>query len=59
MLSMLCSDRESSVVGKEVTPFVLQRVNELTKGESLQASILPLYNLFYCILFRWEGDSPC
>lgn len=50
MLSMLCSNRESSVVGKEVTPFVLQRVNELTKGQSLQASILPLYNLFYCIL---------
>ena len=51
MLSMLYSNRESSIVGKEVTPFVLQRVNELTKGQSLQASILPLYNIFTCISF--------
>lgn len=50
MLSMLYSNRESSVVGKEVTPFVLQRVNELTKGQSLQASILPLYNSFHLYL---------
>ena len=32
--------RDQGVLGKEVTPFVLQRVNELTKGQSLQASIL-------------------
>ena len=51
MLSMLYSNRESSIVGKDVTPFVLQRVNELTKGQSLQASILPLYNRFTCISF--------
>lgn len=31
--------RESSIVGKDVTPFVLQRVNELTKGQSLQANM--------------------
>ena len=49
MLSMLYSNRESSVAGKEVTPFVLQRVNELTEGQSLQASILHLYNLVTCI----------
>lgn len=48
---MLYSNRESSIVGKDVTPFVLQRVNELTKGQSLQASILPLYNRFTCISF--------
>ena len=49
MLSMLYSNRESSVAGKDVTPFVLQRVNELTEGQSLQASILHLYNLVTCI----------
>ncbi|KAL9961537.1 hypothetical protein ACROYT_G030495 [Oculina patagonica] len=36
--------RESSVVGKEVTPFVLQRVNELTKGQSLQANMALIKN---------------
>ena len=32
--------RNKGISGKEVTPFVLQRVNQLTKGKSLEASIL-------------------
>lgn len=28
------------ITGRNVTPFILQKVNELTKGKSLQASIL-------------------
>lgn len=32
------------VTGRDVTPFILQRVNELTKGKSLQASILLRHN---------------
>ena len=31
--------REKGTQGKEVTPYILQRVNELTSGRSLQASI--------------------
>ncbi|XP_075998065.1 uncharacterized protein LOC142991814 [Genypterus blacodes] len=32
------------VTGKEVTPFILQRVNELTTGKSLQANIALIHN---------------
>ena len=32
--------REKGIQGKEVTPYILQRVSELTSGRSLQASIL-------------------
>ena len=32
--------REREVLGKDITPFILQRVNELTGGKSLKASIL-------------------
>ena len=32
--------RDQGIQGKEVTPFVLQKVNEITKGQSLYASIL-------------------
>lgn len=32
--------RDQGVLGKEVTPFVLQRVNDITEGQSLQSSIL-------------------
>ena len=31
--------REQGIFGKEVTPFLLARLNELTKGESLKANI--------------------
>uniref|UniRef100_A0A1X7VBV0 Carbohydrate kinase PfkB domain-containing protein n=1 Tax=Amphimedon queenslandica TaxID=400682 RepID=A0A1X7VBV0_AMPQE len=34
----------SNVTGKEVTPFILKRVNELTKGESLKANIALIKN---------------
>lgn len=32
--------KSRGIQGKEITPFVLGRVNEVTKGKSLQASIL-------------------
>ena len=35
----MCTCRSAGIGGKEVTPYVLQRVNELTSGRSLQASI--------------------
>ena len=34
-----CTCRSAGIGGKEVTPYILQRVNELTRGRSLQASI--------------------
>lgn len=30
--------KKRNIIGKEVTPFLLQRINELTKGESLKSS---------------------
>uniref|UniRef100_A0A8C4IJH8 Zgc:136858 n=1 Tax=Dicentrarchus labrax TaxID=13489 RepID=A0A8C4IJH8_DICLA len=35
-----------SITGRDVTPFILQKVNEMTEGKSLQASILGRYQLF-------------
>ncbi|XP_018540061.1 uncharacterized protein zgc:136858 isoform X2 [Lates calcarifer] len=32
------------ITGREVTPFILQKVNELTKGKSLQANIALIHN---------------
>lgn len=32
------------VTGRDVTPFILQKVNELTKGKSLQANIALIHN---------------
>lgn len=32
--------REKGIAGKEITPFLLSRIVELTKGSSLQTSIL-------------------
>uniref|UniRef100_A0AAQ6ILB1 Carbohydrate kinase PfkB domain-containing protein n=1 Tax=Anabas testudineus TaxID=64144 RepID=A0AAQ6ILB1_ANATE len=32
------------ITGRDVTPFILQRVNELTKGKSLQANIALIHN---------------
>ena len=31
-------DRQQNIKGKEVTPYILERVNQLTEGKSLQAS---------------------
>jgi len=36
--------RQEGVKGKEITPFVLQRVNELTSGKSLEANIALVEN---------------
>ena len=35
--------REKKIMGKDVTPYILARVNELTSGQSLQASILVIH----------------
>ena len=35
---------EQGIHGKEVTPFLLQRINELTKGKSMQANLALLLN---------------
>ena len=37
------------IAGRHVTPFILKRVNELTGGKSLLASILG--TVFYCMLW--------
>lgn len=43
-LDFLCSvwlcGSAQGITGRDVTPFILQRVNHLTEGRSLQASIL-------------------
>lgn len=36
--------RQKKVHGKDLTPFLLQRINELTKGKSLQANLALLLN---------------
>ena len=36
--------QEKKIHGKELTPFLLQRINELTKGKSLQANLSLLLN---------------
>lgn len=36
--------REEGIHGKEVTPFLLQRINELTKGKSMRANLALLLN---------------
>lgn len=42
------NQRNAGVVGKAVTPFVLQRVNELTGGKSLETSIR--HNHYYSLV---------
>lgn len=37
---------KNAVRGKEITPFLLSRISELTKGRSLQTSILFKNNCF-------------
>lgn len=36
--------KEKDIHGKEVTPFLLQRINELTKGKSMRANLALLLN---------------
>ncbi|XP_014662652.1 PREDICTED: pseudouridine-metabolizing bifunctional protein C1861.05-like isoform X2 [Priapulus caudatus] len=40
----LAETRENKIKGKDVTPYILQRVNELTEGKSLQANISLIKN---------------
>lgn len=35
---------DKGVTGRDVTPFILQKVNEITKGKSLQANIALIHN---------------
>ncbi len=44
MILSIYSGRNTGVTGKAVTPYVLQRVNELTGGKSLEASIRVFIN---------------
>lgn len=46
----MAKNSEKKVHGNDVTPFLLQRVNELTGGESLKSSMRLLYSLFLNIL---------
>ncbi|XP_060891745.1 uncharacterized protein zgc:136858 [Labrus mixtus] len=36
--------RARGITGRDVTPFILQKVNEMTKGKSLQANIALIHN---------------
>ncbi|XP_071350447.1 uncharacterized protein [Trachinotus anak] len=36
--------RAEGITGRDVTPFILQKVNDLTKGKSLQANIALIHN---------------
>jgi len=36
--------KRRKIKGKELTPFLLSKINELTKGESLKANIELVYN---------------
>jgi len=36
--------QEKKIHGKELTPFLLQRISELTKGKSLQANLSLMQN---------------
>ncbi|XP_066580343.1 uncharacterized protein LOC136771750 isoform X2 [Amia ocellicauda] len=36
--------REKGITGRNVTPFILQRINALTRGKSLEANISLIYN---------------
>ncbi|HNS62460.1 MAG TPA: pseudouridine-5'-phosphate glycosidase, partial [Anaerolineales bacterium] len=36
--------KEKGIHGKEVTPFLLQRINEMTKGKSMKANLALLLN---------------
>ncbi|XP_029010236.1 uncharacterized protein zgc:136858 isoform X2 [Betta splendens] len=40
----LTEARAKGITGKDVTPFILQKVNELTEGKSLQANIALIHN---------------
>ncbi|KAL2093600.1 hypothetical protein ACEWY4_010912 [Coilia grayii] len=40
----LAEANSKDIKGRDVTPFILQRVNELTKGKSLQANIALIHN---------------
>jgi pseudouridine-5'-phosphate glycosidase len=36
--------KEKNITGKNITPFLLQRINELTNGESLKSNITLILN---------------
>lgn len=55
--------RSNGIVGKDVTPYVLQRVNELTRGESLKLNMSLIRNnarigaCIACALSRIQRDK--
>ncbi|XP_047238373.1 pseudouridine-metabolizing bifunctional protein C1861.05 isoform X3 [Girardinichthys multiradiatus] len=51
------------IIGRDVTPFILQKVNDLTQGKSLQANIALIYNnakvgsQIACALSKWMSEK--
>ncbi|KAK5604567.1 hypothetical protein CRENBAI_015323 [Crenichthys baileyi] len=51
------------IIGRDVTPFILQKVNDLTQGKSLQANIALIYNnakvgsQIACALSKWMREK--
>lgn len=43
--------RSQGIIGRDITPFILNKVNDMTKGESLEASIQPLMPVVWTIVF--------
>lgn len=54
---------DKGITGRDVTPFILQKVNELTKGKSLQANIALIHNnakvgsQIACALSKWAHEK--
>ena len=53
--------RSASIAGRDVTPFVLGRVNELSAGKSLAASIQTsdVFRVFFCLLELLHYAPEC
>ncbi|XP_058842341.1 uncharacterized protein zgc:136858 isoform X3 [Acipenser ruthenus] len=62
----LTESREKGITGREVTPFVLKRVSELTQGKSLEANMALIRNNAVVgsgiaralVTLRQEGQTP-
>lgn len=58
-LGSMVEFRAQSVHGKDETPFLLKRITELTKGQSLAASMYPITwkSLYMCLLILFKKIS--
>ena len=57
--NMLFLTRRQDISGKDITPYVLQRVNEITKGKSLEASILTVLYVLLCCSKSYTLCNVC